>query len=87
MPINKFQTQVSGFIMPKWAKFFINLDDNPEDEGTAWQWPVEKDYEQLRREKMKKHKKFAYRPGVHSGEELKNVILKANTRAGRNQQE
>ena len=50
MPINKFQTQVAGFNMPGWTKFFVKLDENPADEDKAWQWPVEKDHDQLRRE-------------------------------------
>ena len=68
MPINKFQTQVAGFNMPGWTKFFVKLDENPVDEDTAWQWATDQpDDDQLRRDKMKMQKKYLYRPGVHSG--------------------
>jgi hypothetical protein len=50
MPVNRFQIMVAGFKIPSYAQFFVKLDENPLDEDKAWQWPVEKDHDQLRRE-------------------------------------
>ncbi len=68
MPINKFQTQVPGFNMPSYARFFVKIDENTEDEDTPWQWATDQpDDDQLRREKMKADTKYVYRPAVHDG--------------------